>query len=234
MNITLREMGDELKKLNRIVVTGHVNPDGDAVGSALALAAILKQLGKDVRVVFNDDMPRNFSILPYRSEIEKPPANGEKIPADALVIVDASPDRIGRVLECVDAPILNIDHHVSNDGEGRKLYCDPDSAATAEIIFKLGMDLNVELTKEIAACIYVGIATDSGFFCYSNTTPRTLWIASKLRDADAVYRMASYLGGLGDDLEFEYGVQCGVVGDLLIPPDAILRFTGAELELART
>ena len=180
MNITLREMGDELKKLNRIVVTGHVNPDGDAVGSALALAAILKQLGKDVRVVFNDDMPRNFSILPYRSEIEKPPANGEKIPADALVIVDASPDRIGRVLECVDAPILNIDHHVSNDGEGRKLYCDPDSAATAEIIFKLGMDLNVELTKEIAACIYVGIATDSGFFCYSNTTPRTLWIASKL------------------------------------------------------
>ena len=59
MNITLREMGDELKKLNRIVVTGHVNPDGDAVGSALALAAILKQLGKDVQVVFNDDMPRN-------------------------------------------------------------------------------------------------------------------------------------------------------------------------------
>lgn len=178
MNLTLDEMCDELQKLNRVVIAGHVNPDGDAVGSALALAMCLKSIGKDVRVFFDDEIPRNFSLLPKHEKIERPI---EKIETDALIIVDASPDRIGRVLECVgDVPILNIDHHVSNDGEGRKLFCDPQAAATAEIIFQIAIEMGIKLTKEIATCIYVGIATDTGFFCFSNTTAETLLIASDM------------------------------------------------------
>ena len=72
MKITLEEMCDELQKVNRVVVAGHVIPDGDAVGSALALAMILKSIGKDVRVMFDDNIPRNFMMMPTCETIERP------------------------------------------------------------------------------------------------------------------------------------------------------------------
>ena len=178
MTLTLEEMCDELQKVNRVVVAGHVIPDGDAIGSALALAMILKSIGKDVRVMFDDNIPRNFMMMPTCEKIERP---SEKIDVDALVIVDTAPDRIGKVLECVgDVPILNIDHHVSNSGENRKLFCDPHAAATAEIIFEIAIELGIKLTKDFAVCVYVGIATDTGFFQFSNTTAETLLIASDM------------------------------------------------------
>ena len=178
MKLTLEQMCEELQKVNRVVIAGHVIPDGDAVGSALALAMILKSIGKDVRVMFDDDIPRNFSMLPTCEIIERPV---EKIDVDALIIVDTAPDRIGKVHDCVgDVPILNIDHHVSNSGENRKLFCDPNAAATAEIIFEIAIEIGIKLTKEFAICVYVGIATDTGFFQFSNTTAETLLIASDM------------------------------------------------------
>ena len=178
MKLTLEQMCEELQKVNRVVVAGHVIPDGDAIGSALALAMILKSIGKDVRVMFDDNIPRNFMMMPTCETIERP---YEKIDVDALIIVDTAPDRIGKVLECVgDVPILNIDHHVSNSGENRKLFCDPHAAATAEIIFEIAIELGIKLTKDFAVCVYVGIATDTGFFQFSNTTAETLLIASDM------------------------------------------------------
>ena len=182
MKITLQEAANKLKSAEKIVVTAHVNPDGDAIGSSLALMQILHLMGKDVRVFIDDKIPKNFLVLPCVDKIEKP-IEGEKISADLLVILDASPDRGGRVVKNVEAPILNIDHHVTNDGEGVSLYLETEAAATCEIIFKLRQLLDVELTKDIAQCLYTGIATDTGFFNYVNTKPSTMRAAADLIEA---------------------------------------------------
>ena len=96
--------------------------------------------------------------------------------------MDTSLERIGKVRELTDAPILNIDHHVTNSGKGVELYVEPDAAATCEIIFKLAKELNAEITPDIAICLYTGIATDTGFFQFSNTRAETLKIAAELVD----------------------------------------------------
>ena len=182
MKIELKEAADKLIAANNIVVTAHVNPDGDAIGSSLALAQILHALNKNVRVFIDDKIPRNFSTMPYIDKVERPDGTNN-VEADLLVILDASPDRVGRVVQMTKAPILNIDHHVTNDGEGVDLYLESEAAATCEIIFKLQNILGVAQNSDIAQCLYTGIATDTGFFIYANTRPATMRAAADLIEA---------------------------------------------------
>ena len=120
--------------------------------------------------------------MPCVDKVERP-NDTDIIDTDLLVILDASPDRIGRVLQITKAPILNIDHHVTNDGENVNLYLEAEAAATCEIIFKLQKFLSVEMNKDIAQCLYTGIATDTGFFIYANTRPSTMRAAADLIEA---------------------------------------------------
>lgn len=182
MNISLGEAANALSRAKKIVITAHVNPDGDAIGSSLGLRLVLLAMEKEVQVFIDDDIPAIFSILPGYEVIEKPgTAEGkENTKADLLVILDASPDRIGAVGEVVDAPVLNIDHHVTNGGEEIPSYVDPGRAATAEIIYELMKEMGQPVTRDIATCIFTGIATDTGFFRYSNTSPFTLRTAAAL------------------------------------------------------
>ena len=182
MKIEIEEAAKKLQSANNIVVTAHINPDGDAIGSSLATMQILKALGKDVRIFIDDKIPRNFLTMPCVDKIERP-NDTDIIDTDLLVILDASPDRIGRVLQITKAPILNIDHHVTNDGENVNLYLEAEAAATCEIIFKLQKFLSVEMNKDIAQCLYTGIATDTGFFIYANTRPSTMRAAADLIEA---------------------------------------------------
>ena len=179
MQISLTETAAELKAHERIVLTAHVNPDGDAIGSSLGLMHALKALGKEVQVFIDDDIPAAFSVLPGYELIGKP-EEGQNIPADLLVAVDVSLDRIGRVNEAVKAPTLNIDHHITNDGKADKLYLDGNAAATAEIIYQLIEELGVPCTQEMAMCLYTGLAMDTGWFRFSNTTPNTMRVAAAL------------------------------------------------------
>ena len=179
MQISLTETAAELKAHERIVLTAHVNPDGDAIGSSLGLMHALKALGKEVQVFIDDDIPAAFSVLPGYELIGKP-EEGQNIPADLLVAVDVSLDRIGRVKEAVKAPTLNIDHHITNDGKADKLYLDGNAAATAEIIYQLIEELGVPCTQEMAMCLYTGLAMDTGWFRFSNTTPNTMRGAAAL------------------------------------------------------
>ncbi|WP_303840575.1 bifunctional oligoribonuclease/PAP phosphatase NrnA [Selenomonas ruminantium] len=179
MQISLTETAAELKAHERIVITAHVNPDGDAIGSSLGLMHALKALGKEVQVFIDDDIPAAFSVLPGYELIGKP-EEGQNIPADLLVAVDVSLDRIGRVKEAVNAPTLNIDHHITNDGQADKLYLDGNAAATAEIIYQLIEELGVPCTQEMAMCLYTGLAMDTGWFRFSNTTPNTMRVAAAL------------------------------------------------------
>lgn len=183
MQIELREVAAKLQAADNMIVTAHINPDGDAIGSTIALTLMLRAMGKKVRAFIDDKLPPNFKILPHIDLIERPPEES-LIEADLLVVLDTQPDRIGRVSKLVKAPILNIDHHVTNEGrEVDWIYRNENAAATCEIIFDLGKLLSLELTEEIAHCLYAGLATDTGFFNYANTMPSTLRAAARLIEA---------------------------------------------------
>ncbi len=184
MNISLTEAMKALLHARKLVIAAHVNPDGDAIGSSLGLRHVLLGMGKEVQVFIDDDIPAIFSVLPGYEVIEKPEKDTRKgkIQADLLVVLDASLDRIGDVEAVVDAPVLNIDHHVSNRGEAFQAYVDSKRAATAEIIYELVKEMGQSFTRDSAMCIYTGIATDTGFFRYSNTSPFTMRAAAELME----------------------------------------------------
>lgn len=179
MIVTLKDAAEKLKSAEKILLTAHINPDGDAIGSTLALMQILRAMKKDVQLYIDDKLPKNFLTLPCVDEIKRP-AENEKISADLLVVLDTSTERIGKVAEITDAPILNIDHHVTNKNTAVDLYVEATAAATCEIIFNLAHELGAEITKDIAVCLYAGLATDTGFFNYSNTKPATFRAAAEL------------------------------------------------------
>lgn len=183
MQLELKEVAKRLKAAKKIIVTAHVIPDGDAVGSSLALYRMLRALGKDVRVFIDDTIRKNLETLPDFDHIEQS-TDGEKLEADLVVILDTQLDRIGGVRQATEGlPLLNIDHHVTNQGKGVDLYLDADAAATCEIIFELSKVLKVKLDRDTATCLYTGIATDTGFFNYANTRPSTLRAAAELLEA---------------------------------------------------
>ncbi|MBR5909571.1 MAG: DHH family phosphoesterase, partial [Schwartzia sp.] len=124
MNITMKEAAEKLMAAKKLLITAHVNPDGDAVGSTLGLAAFLRGRGKTVTVMIDDKLPKNLSFIPGYDKIVRP-EEGKKADAELLVILDTSPDRIGEVAKAAEGlPVLNIDHHISNGGEADFLYND--------------------------------------------------------------------------------------------------------------
>ena len=182
MKITLPVAAEKLRAADKILITAHINPDGDAIGSTLALLQILRSMGKNAEIYIDDKIPKNFSVMPFAEEIRQP-REYEKFDADLLVILDTAPDRIGKIKDLTGAPILNIDHHITNKNEEGDLYIDANAAATCEIIFYLCRELSAEITKNVAVCLYTGIATDTGFFNYSNTRPSTFRAAAALVEA---------------------------------------------------
>lgn len=179
MFVNLKETAEKLKSAENILVTSHINPDGDAIGSTLALMQILRSMKKNVQVYIDDNVPKSFLNLPCVDEIKRP-AENEKFSADLFVVLDTSADRIGKVSEMTDAPILNIDHHVTNKGVDCDLHLEVEAAATCEIIFNIAHELGAEITENAAICLYTGMATDTGFFNYSNTKPSTFRAAAEL------------------------------------------------------
>lgn len=160
-------------------ITFHVSPDGDSLGSSLALYAALKKLNKNVKIICSDTIPDIYKFLPGILDI-----SDESISADydLMIVLDCgNKDRI-----CSDVKfdgsykIINIDHHKSNDNYGDLNYVDTEASAVGEIIFKLIESLGVSFDEIIAACIYTSILTDTGAFRFSNTTSETMRIVSEL------------------------------------------------------
>ena len=178
MLITLKEAASKIQTANKILITAHIQPDGDAIGSTLALMQMLRLIGKSTQVFIDDNVRKNLQTLPHFEEIRRPSA--EKFDADLMIVLDTSIDRIGNVRKLTDAPILNIDHHVTNKGGDFDLYVEHEAAATCEIIYKLARELEIEITPEIATCLYTGLVTDTGFFQFSNTRATTLATAAEL------------------------------------------------------
>ena len=181
-----KETAEKLLSVKNVVITAHTNPDGDALGSSLGLMYFLRSQGVNAVVCIDDEVPSDFTKFMYGTdeiigfeklqEIQKP---------DMLVIVDAALDNTGRVPGFFDVPILNIDHHISNPGCTDWLCLDAEAAAAAEIVCRIWHASGYPISKEAALNLYTGIATDSGFFKYSNTKPKTLRVAADLLEAGA-------------------------------------------------
>lgn len=169
-----------LKENQSFVLTAHVSPDGDSLGSMLTLYEFLVRQGKQVLILLDDIVPPVYRMLPYWDVIRSANEVGS-IKADLLIVLDASTaDRIGRIAEIVQAPTLNIDHHVSNQGFTNYRWLDADAAATGELIYRLLEEAQAPITKDMATNLYTAIATDCGFFRYANTRPATMRICADL------------------------------------------------------
>lgn len=183
----LKTIAEVLKKSRKVIISGHIMPDGDSVGSVGALGLTLKKLGKDVTMALPDPVPEVFEFLPVVADF----ATGGRALADSydiFVALDCSvPERLGILQELLGKTptVCNIDHHVSASRFADYNYIDPRSAATAEIVLDLCELLEVCITPEIAACLYTGIATDTGSFQYENTTPQTHLRAALLMQCGA-------------------------------------------------
>ncbi len=177
-------------------ISTHVNPDGDAIGSEIALFLFLRKLGKTVRIFNTDTVPKKYQFLPYWNNIETAQASTDYYP-EVLVIVDASShERIGKYLSKNLIPIhavVNIDHHISAKAFGDYNIIEPTVSSTAEIIYKFIKSTDTPIDPDGALCLYTGLIFDTGCFRYSNATPETHRIAADLMDIgdfspDEVYR----------------------------------------------
>jgi phosphoesterase RecJ-like protein len=177
----LDEIGRVLREHERFAVLSHIRPDGDALGSQLALALSLQQLGKKVRVWNEDGMLEKYSFLPRADLLTKPPHTGEDVDV-AIALDTAIQNRLGTAFAAVRSTgiWINIDHHLSNPGYGDLVYIDPTAPATGQIIFDLIKNQGFPFNREIAENLYAAISTDTGSFQYPQTSARTFEIAAEL------------------------------------------------------
>ncbi len=180
-NSTFDQIGSVLRANQKFVVLSHVRPDGDALGSQIALGLSLKQLGKDVRVWNEDGMLEKYSFIPCQEILSKPPTEAEDFDV-AIALDTAIQNRLGNTVAAIKSAKtwINIDHHESNPGYGDLVYLDPSSPATGQIVFELIQTLGLPLNREIAENLFVAISTDTGSFQYPNTTSRTFEIGGEL------------------------------------------------------
>ena len=196
-----------LKKIEEsksIIITSHVNPDGDAVGSGLSLFLALKNQykDKDIRFILEDEIPDNMKFLEGSELIEKFSEEMENLSPDLFITVDSATfERIGKTASLrKNAFLVNIDHHhVSNPHFG-DINIVKEASSTSEIIFFILRDmLNISIDKKTAEAIYTGVITDTGNFKYESTTKETFYVGGELIDkgidrvkiSDAVYKNKS-------------------------------------------
>ena len=177
----LDQIGRVLRENERFAVLSHIRPDGDALGSQLALALSLQQLGKKVRVWNEDGMLEKYSFLPRADLLTKPPHAAEDVDV-AIALDTAIQNRLGTAFTAVrSAKIwINIDHHLSNPAYGDLVHVDPTAPATGQIIFDLIKSQGFPFDREIAENLYAAISTDTGSFQYPKTSVRTFEVAAEL------------------------------------------------------
>lgn len=187
-----------LSSADSVLIPLHVSPDGDSVGSALAMAAACRHLGSRATVVSSDPPPETYRFLAGWEDIRRP--EDLSPPFDLLLLLDCSSlSRTGRVRELFDGYglplIVTIDHHRKGERIGDYVWVDPSAAATAEMVFDWISDAGLPLEADVASALYTGIATDTGFFAYPNASAGTFDRAAALvrRGAvpDRIYRKIS-------------------------------------------
>jgi phosphoesterase RecJ-like protein len=177
------EICDAIHARKRFLITSHARPDGDSIGSQLAMAYALEALGKEVRLINADPAPEHYGEFPgvvERIEIARSIAERD---AEALIVMESGDLKRTGVAGLEGHFTINIDHHQGNTFYGDLNWVDESAAACGEMVYDLIDVLDVPLTIEIATHIYLAILTDTGSFHYSNITPKTFDICQRLVEA---------------------------------------------------
>ena len=192
---SVRECTLELASKNRILILIHANPDGDCVGSGLALAMMLRKVGKIVKLVCPHSLPTRLEficenvpgdVLYFNRDVEK------VFKPDCIISVDiAAPELLGKLQNCYSEIIdICVDHHIVNTLTAKKSLIKPDVSSCGEMVFEIGRELSKFykenlLTKQVCNMLYTAIALDTGSFMYGNVTANTFLYASLLKKAGA-------------------------------------------------
>jgi bifunctional oligoribonuclease and PAP phosphatase NrnA len=188
MSSTLTERDqvvEALRRAEKLVLTTHENPDGDALGSLLAAHLMLSQLGKDSRMFMAENqfpLPHEYRHMPLAEVSHEPPAD---LAERTVVFLDCG--NLDRMpvdwLERANGEVVNIDHHHDNTRFGTVNLVEPDASCTAQILHGMSRDLGIEITKPIADALYIALVTDTGKFMFENTTPAAHQMAGELIEA---------------------------------------------------
>jgi len=176
------QIRDAILEKQRFLITSHARPDGDSIGSQLAMAFALDALGKEVRIVNSDPAPDHYQDFPGVDRIEIA-ARIEKPEVDAVIVMECSDLMRTGVAGLEQEFLINIDHHAGNRMYGALNWHDESSAACGEMVFDLIRALGVPLSLEIATHVYLAILTDTGSFHHSHITPRTFDICRQCVEA---------------------------------------------------
>jgi phosphoesterase RecJ-like protein len=185
VSTVLRHILQAIRRSRSICVVGHVRPDGDCIGSQLALTVGLRNLGKQVTCWNEDGLPAKLAFLDPEHLMQKPRRGGQ---FDCVIAVDsASLDRLGSATPCIARRklLINIDHHQSNTHYGDLNWVQPDSASTGELIYRLFCAARWPINPLIADCLFAAVSTDTGSFQYPSTRPDTLYMAGQLLERGA-------------------------------------------------
>jgi len=179
----LSQVVELIESKNKFAITTHIKPDGDGVGSSLGLCWLLKSLGKSADVLVRGDIPPSYRSLPGADSIR----DIEHLEGDydAIFIIECSDLERPGIKGLEDQLTVNIDHHATSAHFGTINWIDSTASAVGEMIYNLCKAIGGRVTREIAECVYMALVTDTGSFHFSNTTERTLKVASELIKAGA-------------------------------------------------
>lgn len=177
------EISTLIHQSSSILICSHISPDGDNIGSQMAFADYLLALGKKAFIINNDELPEDFSFLPDSERFRSYQSfNGEFPSFDLVIILDSGEfSRIGEVANLyTDQPVIDIDHHDSNNRFGIVNLIDPNASSVGEILFQYFSYVNFDIPQSVAWDLYVSIVTDTGHFKYEKTRPVVHQIAAEL------------------------------------------------------
>lgn len=192
MSVDWLRLAERIRTYQSFILTSHIRPDCDALGSELGMAGILQQLGKKVRIINGHPTPPNLAFLDPAQVIQVvgdhvKPAD---ITGDAIIVLDTSAwAQLGPMAEVVrnfKGPKIVIDHHVGEDDLGAEFFKDTGAEATGHLVTKFAGEVGVKITKPMATALFAAIATDTGWFRFASTTSETYRVAARLLDAGAV------------------------------------------------
>jgi phosphoesterase RecJ-like protein len=202
------EIEARVRKAGRIALLGHEHPDGDCIGSTIALCAILRHQGRAADVYFAEPAPARYAFLDPDGCVRQL-KRGQRLEAELAFVLDTTDfERLGGIKprQLEGLPLINIDHHVSNRNFGAVNWVDPDAAAVGELVWRLAAARGWEAPPAALNALYAALVTDTGMFSYSNTNARVLRMAAELVeggvDPETMWRRI-YLDKTPGELELE-------------------------------
>jgi phosphoesterase RecJ-like protein len=179
-----------VRRHQRFLLTTHVRPDGDGLGSQMALAEVLRSQGKVVQTVIASDYPPRYDFLDPQKQMERFSAPGDRwAAAEVVIVLDTGTWKqlgdFGPFLKTLTVPKVVIDHHISQDDLDALRLVDTTAEATGRLVHDVIGALGGPVTESVASCLYVALAMDTGWFRHSNTTPATFALAGQLAAAGA-------------------------------------------------